>query len=83
VEEAKAVPALDESKVKAALDEVRGLLQADGGDVDLVGIEGKVVKVRMKGHCGSCPFAQITLQRGIEARVRAAVPEVERVIAVP
>ncbi len=73
---------IDEAKVKAALEDVRPMLQADGGDVEFVAIEGKVVKVRMQGHCAGCPMAQMTLQRGIETRVKAAVPEVERVEAV-
>ena len=74
--------AIDEAKVKEALDEVRPMLQADGGDVEFVAIEGKVVKVRLQGHCAGCPMAQITLQRGIEARVKTVVPEVERVESV-
>ena len=73
---------VDEAKVKEALDEVRPMLKADGGDVELVAIEGKVVKVRLQGHCAGCPMAQMTLQRGIETRVREKVPEVERVEAV-
>jgi Fe-S cluster biogenesis protein NfuA len=73
---------ISEAKVRAALDEVRPLLQNDGGDVEFVAIEGKVVKVRLQGHCAGCPMAQMTLQRGIEVRVKALVPEVERVEAV-
>ncbi len=73
---------IDEAKVKAALEDVRPMLQADGGDVEFVGIEGKVVKVRLQGHCAGCPMSQMTLQRGIETRIMAAVPEVERVEAV-
>ena len=73
---------VDEAKVNEALDEIRPMLKADGGDVELVAIEGKVVKVRLQGHCAGCPMAQMTLQRGIETRVRERVPEVERVEAV-
>lgn len=73
---------IDEAKVNEALDEIRPMLKADGGDVELVAIEGKVVKVRLQGHCAGCPMAQMTLQRGIETRVREKVPEVERVEAV-
>ncbi len=73
---------MDEAKIKEALDEVRPALQADGGDVELVAIEGKVVKVRLKGHCAGCPMAQMTLQRGIEARLKDKLPELERVEAV-
>ena len=73
---------MDEAKVRAALEEVRPLLQADGGDVKFVGVEGNVVKVRLQGHCSGCPMAQMTLQRGIEVKLKEAVPEVERVEAV-
>jgi Fe-S cluster biogenesis protein NfuA len=73
---------MDETKVKEALEEIRPALQADGGDVELVGVEGNVVKVRLQGHCAGCPMAQMTLQMGIERRVREKVPEVERVEAV-
>jgi Fe-S cluster biogenesis protein NfuA len=72
--------ALDEAKVRAALDEVRPMLRMDGGDVELVAIEGKTVKLRLKGHCSGCPMAQMTLQRGIEARLRERVPGIERVV---
>ena len=73
---------LDEAKIKEALEDIRPALQADGGDLEFVGVEGKVVKVRLTGHCAGCPMAQMTLQRGVETRVKAAVPEVERVEAV-
>ena len=73
---------MDEAKIKEALDEIRPMLQADGGDVEFVEIEGNVVKVKLQGHCAGCPMAQMTLQRGIETRVKEKVPEVERVEAV-
>lgn len=72
---------MDEEKVKAKLEEMRAGLQADGGDLELVGIEGKTVKLKLVGHCGSCPFAMMTLKQGIEAGLREIDPEisVERV----
>ena len=73
---------MDEAKIREALDEVRPMLQADGGDVELVEIEGNVVKVRLQGHCACCPMAQMTLQMGIEKRLQEKVPEIERVEAV-
>jgi len=72
-------------KVIEALNSIRGALQADGGDVELVEViesEG-IVKVRLTGACGSCPMAQMTLQMGIERMVKQHVPEVKKVIAVP
>ena len=72
-----------EEKVKAKLEELRAGLQADGGDLELVKIEGKVVYLKLVGHCGSCPFAMMTLKQGIEAGLQEIDPEitVERVEA--
>jgi Fe-S cluster biogenesis protein NfuA len=68
--------------VEKSLQGIRPALQAEGGDVEFVGLEGKVVKVRLTGACAGCPFAQLTLQSGIERRLKHEVPEVERVEAV-
>ncbi len=71
-------------KIEAALKDIRPMLQADGGDVELVDVtEDGVVKVRMTGACGGCPMAQVTLSQGIERRLREAVPELKAVEAVP
>jgi len=71
-------------RVLEALDSVRGALQADGGDVELVDIieDQGVVKVRLTGACGGCPMAQMTLQMGIERVLKQQVPEVKQVLAV-
>ena len=72
-------------KVEKAIDSIRGYLQADGGDVELVDViedEG-IVRVRLTGACGSCPMSQMTLQMGIERVIRQQVPEVKRIVAVP
>ncbi len=70
-----------EEQVKAKLEELRVGLQADGGDLEFVKMDGKVVYLRLVGHCGSCPFAMMTLKQGIEASLRELDPEitVERV----
>jgi Fe-S cluster biogenesis protein NfuA len=71
-------------KVEAVINEIRPLLQADGGDIELVGIEeGGVVKVRLRGACAGCPGAQMTLKMAVERRLKAKVPEVQRVESVP
>ncbi|MCL2173534.1 MAG: NifU family protein [Nitrososphaerota archaeon] len=69
-------------RVQAALDDIRPQIQGDGGDVELVAIEENVVKVRLVGHCVGCPMAQLTLKNGIEAHIKACVPEIQRVDAV-
>ncbi len=61
---------------------IKPLLQADGGDIELVGVEGDVVKVRLTGACSCCPMAAITLQAGVEKMLRQAVPEVKQVVSV-
>lgn len=62
-----------EDKIRAKLEEIRGLLQADGGDLDIISIEGTTVKLRLKGACGGCPHAMATLKHGIEAMLRREV----------
>ncbi len=71
-----------EEKVKSALNEIAKHLQADGGDVELAAIEGNVVKVKLTGACASCPMAQATLKGVVEAKLKEAVPEIEKVEAV-
>jgi Fe-S cluster biogenesis protein NfuA len=71
-------------KVIEVLNSIRGALQADGGDVELVDVieDQGIVKVRLTGACGGCPMSQMTLQMGIERVMRQQVPEVKRVVAV-
>lgn len=70
-----------EDRIKEKLEQLRTGLQNDGGDLELVKIEGKVVYLRLVGHCGSCPFAMMTLKQGIEVALQEIDPEitVERV----
>jgi Fe-S cluster biogenesis protein NfuA len=70
------------NRVTSALDEVRPALQMDGGDVELVGIEDGVVRVRLLGACGGCPMATMTLVGFVEERLRARVPEIRQVVSV-
>ncbi|MEW6535917.1 MAG: NifU family protein [Candidatus Auribacterota bacterium] len=70
-------------KVQAALNRVRPALQADGGDVELVGVTSDgVVKVKLTGACGGCPMSQMTLKMGIERELKKSVPEVKSVESV-
>jgi Fe-S cluster biogenesis protein NfuA len=69
-------------KVEAVLAKIRPALQADGGDVELVGVDDGVVKVMLKGACAGCPVATITLKQGIERMLREQIPEVKEVVAV-
>ena len=72
-----------QEKVEKALDKVRVSLQADGGDVELIGVDDKgVVKVRLTGACGGCPMASMTLKTEIERVLKQEVPEIKRIEAV-
>jgi Fe-S cluster biogenesis protein NfuA len=72
----------EKEKVEAALAKIRPALQADGGDVELVGVDGGVVKVSLRGACAGCPMATLTLKQGIERVLKEEVPEVKEVVAV-
>ncbi|MGE5556557.1 MAG: NifU family protein [Methanocella sp.] len=71
-----------EKRVQAAINDIRPQIQMDGGDVELVAVEGSTVKVRLVGHCAGCPMSQMTLKNGIEAYVKSMVPEIQTVEAV-
>lgn len=69
-------------KVEKALDKVRPMLVADGGNIELVDVsEDGVVKVRLTGACGSCPMSSMTLKMGVERLLKEEVPEIKEVIA--
>ena len=69
-------------KVEKALDKVRPMLQADGGNVELVDVSADgVVKLKLTGTCGCCPMSQMTLKMGVERILKQEVPEVKEVIA--
>jgi Fe-S cluster biogenesis protein NfuA len=70
-------------KVEAAIKKIRPMLQADGGDVELIKVtEDGVVQVRLQGACAGCPMSQMTLKNGIERVIKEAVPEVKSVVSV-
>jgi Fe-S cluster biogenesis protein NfuA len=64
-----------EASIREKLEELRGFLQADGGDMEVVEIEGTDVKLRLKGACGSCPHATMTIKQGIERVLREQIDE--------
>ena len=71
-------------KVEAVLAEIRLMLAADGGNIELVDVveEEGIVKVRLTGACYGCPMATITLREGVEKILKKKVPEVKKVVAV-
>ena len=70
---------LSNENVEKVLDELRPYLMSDGGNVELVDIDGPVVKLRLQGACGSCPSSTMTLRMGIERRLREFIPEIAEV----
>lgn len=70
---------LTSENVEKVLDELRPYLMSDGGNVELVDIDGPVVKLRLQGACGSCPSSTMTLRMGIERRLREFIPEIAEV----
>ena len=74
--------ALTLENVETVLDELRPFLMADGGNVEVVEIDGPIVKVRLQGACGSCPSSTMTLKMGIERKMRESIPEVSEVVQV-
>ena len=70
-------------KILEVLESIRPVIQADGGDVELLDYrEGEgVVEVRLLGACESCPISMMTLKEGIERRIKRSVPSVVEVTA--
>lgn len=67
-----------EEQIRKKLDELRVHLQADGGDLEIVSVEDKNVKLRLKGACGSCPHATMTIKDGLQRILREEIdPEIE------
>ena len=69
-------------EIQKAIDKIKPMLQADGGDVELVDYEDGVVKVRLQGACAGCPMSQMTVKNGIERMLKQEVPEVKSVESV-
>jgi Fe-S cluster biogenesis protein NfuA len=67
-------------KVEKVIEEIKPMLQADGGDIELVDVtEDGVVEVRLTGACGSCPMSSYTLKMGVEQRLKEKIPEIKEV----
>jgi Fe-S cluster biogenesis protein NfuA len=69
--------------VEKALERIGKALKMDGGDIELVDVVDKVVRVKLKGSCAGCPFSQMTIKNFVEKELKKVVPDVEKVEAVP
>lgn len=72
------------AQVQDVIDHIRPMLQADGGDIELVNVDEKtgMVSVRLQGACRGCPGAAMTLKMGVERHLKEKVPAVKGVVAV-
>jgi len=66
-------------RVQQIIEKIRPMLNADGGDIDLIDVVDNVVKVKLKGACHGCPCAAMTLQNGVERTIKKEIPEIIRV----
>lgn len=66
--------------VEKALAEIRPFLQSDGGDISLLAIEDKLVKVQLEGACVGCNVNQMTLKSGVEMTIKKYAPQIEKVV---
>ncbi len=68
-------------QVQDVINQIRPILQADGGDIELIGVDEKtgIVTVGLRGRCGGCPHAQMTLQAVVEKKIKELVPSVTAV----
>ena len=73
---------IDLQTLNATLEYIRPALQADGGDLILLGVDDGTVNLQLVGACGGCPMSTMTLTAGIERILRDRVPGVTDVVAV-
>jgi Fe-S cluster biogenesis protein NfuA len=66
-------------RVQKIIEKIRPMLNADGGDIELIDVVDNVVKVKLKGACHGCPCAAMTLQNGVEKTIKKEIPEIIRV----
>ena len=65
-------------QIESVLGRVRPMMQADGGDIELVDIRGNSAHVRLTGMCAGCPSAHMTLYMGVEMALREEIKEFEQ-----
>jgi len=66
--------------IKEVLDELRPYLNMDGGDVEYIKYEDKIVYVKLTGACAACLFSDDTIKNGLFEALKAKIPEIEGVI---
>ena len=70
-----------EERVREALDSVRPYMESHGGDVELLGVEGGIARLRLEGSCNGCPSSTATLKNAIEDAIQRVAPDIEEIKA--
>lgn len=71
------------AEVERAIEEIRPILRADGGDIELVDVtEDGVVKIKLKGACAGCPFSMMTIRYSVERHLRSRAPQIKKIVVV-
>lgn len=70
----------EEKKIKEIIDKLRPFLINDGGDIEFVKYENKIVYIKMLGACAGCSLIDYTLKDGIETAIKEEVPSVKEVV---
>ena len=73
---------ISRERVESVLDRIRPMMQADGGDIELVEVHGNSARVRLTGMCSGCPSAHMTLYMGVEMALRDEIKEFEELLVV-
>ncbi|MBA4348903.1 MAG: hypothetical protein C0415_02805 [Thermodesulfovibrio sp.] len=73
---------VSKQSVESVLEKIRSGLKRDGGDIELIDVKDDIVYVKLKGACGTCPMATLTLKNWVEASMKRDIPAVKAVQAV-
>jgi Fe-S cluster biogenesis protein NfuA len=69
-------------RVEAVITRIRPVIQADGGDIELIDVVDNKARIRMSGNCIGCPSAQMTLFMGVEMALKEEIPEFEELVVI-
>ncbi len=73
-----------EQRILAVLERVRPMLRSDGGDIEFVRADeaNGLVEVRLQGACTHCAASIFTMRFAVEARLKEAIPTIQKVVAI-
>ena len=70
-----------ETRVRRGIEKVRPYLQSHGGDVELASVRDGIVRLVLRGSCGSCPSSSLTLKSAVEDALFEAAPDIVEIVA--